>query len=300
MKLAVYASQFRSREIAERALAFISLCSARHVDLTLARETVEAFGEYDIEVVNGSTKVVNTALDVADKYDFVVSLGGDGTFLRAAHWNSECAFPIVGVNLGHLGYLTSFSLEELDVLLQRLLTGDYEIETRGMLAVTVDENRIIGTDDVWFTALNEVAVLKQDTSSMISIPVKINGRTLGTYHADGLIVATPTGSTAYNLSVGGPVLQPTVRALTLSPIADHSLTMRPLVIDDEVVLEITALGRTSSYRVSLDGKSFLLPAGCKITVMKAPYKCKVVCRNERIFASTLRAKLLWGESYGER
>lgn len=295
MKFAVYATPFRTEIVAGDVRAFVnSLVEGGH-DVVLAENTLNAFREYGIEfVVSGAISTAGEAKLDTD-VDFVVSLGGDGTFLRAAHWSVEHPVPIVGVNLGHLGYLTAFSDEELFLLPGILSSGDFDIEHRAMLQVLVDGVGSHGDDKI-LCALNEVAILKQDTASMISIPVAMNGHELGTYNADGLIVSTPTGSTAYNLSVGGPVLQPTAGVWVLSPIADHSLTMRPMVVSDTNVIVMTAEGRASSFRVSLDGKSFVLPTGTPVTVSKAPFRCLMVCKKGSMFASTLRSKLLWGKT----
>lgn len=295
MRYAVYATPFRSKDIASQAAHFIRTASRDGNYIILAQSTVDAFKDCGIDISDNNVFELCSSSTVPDGCDFIISLGGDGTFLRAAHWSGQTETPVVGVNLGHLGYLTAFGKENLESLTCLLQTGDFDIESRSMLRINV-EGGIPHTDcHQWLYALNEVAILKQDTASMIYIPVKLNGKELGVYNSDGLIISTPTGSTAYNLSVGGPVLEPTVHALTISPIADHSLTMRPLVINDTAQIEVTAIGRISSFRVSLDGNSFVLDAGTKILINKAPFVCRMVCTKGRLFASTLRSKLLWGE-----
>lgn len=296
MKLAIYSAQLRTLKFAQKVMDFINIALNDKFDLVLSYTTVNALLDHGIDTSSFSNLEYCDAKQICDGVDFIISLGGDGTFLKAAHWSGEKQIPIVGVNLGHLGYLTAFSLEDIEGIPAKLLKGDYDVESRSMLKVNIDGDIPVDGDLTYLHALNEVAVLKQDTASMISIPVAMDGKELGTYHADGLVISTPTGSTAYNLSIGGPVLQPTVHAFTLAPIADHSLTMRPMVINDDTKLEITALGRARSFRVSLDGNSFVLPVGTRITVEKAAFHCKMVCRKGAMFSSTLRSKLLWGTS----
>lgn len=296
MLLAVFATPFRSEKTALTARELVERAMNAGFDVRLSTTTVEAFMQSNISVESIHALIINAVEQVPESTDFIISLGGDGTFLRAARWSGYRQVPIAGVNLGHLGYLAAFSPDDIEQLPDMLLSGCYDVEERAMLSVEYPAELLPPDADIWPYALNEVAVLKQDTASMISIPVSINGRELGIYRSDGLIIATPTGSTGYSLSVGGPVLQPTVPALVLSPVADHSLTMRPMVISNTASLEITAQGRTTSFRVSLDGNSFTLPAGTPVKISKARFVCKMVTRKGAMFASTLRSKLLWGES----
>lgn len=295
MKISIYATPFRSTEMAELAKDFIEKSIGSGIKVCLAPSVLDALKEDNIIIDSLLNYTVGSPDSVEPDTDFVISLGGDGTFLRAAHWCGSYQIPIAGVNMGHLGYLPSYNPVDLPRLLELLTNGKYDIEMRSMLSIEIpDENRKkVGS--CWMYGLNEVAILKQDTASMISIPVKLNSKELGVYDADGLIVSTPTGSTAYNLSVGGPVLQPTMPAIVLSPIADHSLTMRPMVISEDAELEVTAIGRISSFRVSLDGNSFTLPAGTPVKIRKGDFGCRIVVRKGSLFASTLRSKLLWGK-----
>lgn len=293
MTIALFATTFRDREAALAALRFLESAMQRSVKVLVAPATIESFAmqQVDSEVLTDCKLVEAKHLPVG--VDFVISLGGDGTFLRAARWSGDSGIPVVGVNMGHLGYLSPFSPGELDTLLDTLANGSYDIEERDLLRVDIPEKYTEGIEHFWPYALNEVAFLKQDTASMIELPVKLNGKELANYRADGLIVATPTGSTGYSLSVGGPILQPTVRAWVLSPIADHSLTMRPMVIDNGMTIEVTATGRIASFRLSLDGNSLTLPVGTPVTIAKAQFRCRVVGRRNDLFASALRRKLLW-------
>lgn len=222
--------------------------------------------------------------------DVAISLGGDGTFLRTARWVGSLQIPIAGVNTGHLGYLTSFNIDELPRLVDDLLSDNYTTESRTLLEVSHDCDEPL----LYPYALNEVAILKSETASMITCEVAVSGSTPARYQADGLILSTPTGSTGYNLSVGGPIIQPTAGVWVISPIAAHSLTMRPLVVGDNNVLTIKTSGRTKSFLLSLDGNSVQLPVGVEITVKRAPFNTLVVQKNGHRFIDTLRNKLLWG------
>ncbi len=219
-----------------------------------------------------------------------LSIGGDGTFLRAAQWVADRGIPILGVNTGHLGFLAHCSLDEPRGLARSLASGSYSSSRRMLLRV--EGEGIPG--HVWPFALNEVAILKEDTSSMINVDTWIDGYFLAGYLADGLIISTPTGSTGYNLSVGGPIVQPSLDCRVISPIAPHSLTMRPLVVDAVSMIEATTTSRSLTYRVSLDGRSFVMRCGTTVRICRAPFDIGVLELPEENFASTLRHKLHWG------
>jgi len=228
------------------------------------------------------------ASDVPDA-DMALSLGGDGTYLTTVMWVSRRGMPILGLNLGHLGYLTAGRLEQDNNVIDEVLKGNYRIEERTMLQVKCD-----GVDIPHPWALNEVAILRHDTSSMLDMETSLRGHELTTYRGDGLIVSTPTGSTAYNMSVGGPILEPTTSCLVLSPISPHSLTMRPLVVRDDSEIAVRTYSRASQYEVSIDGEVTLCPAGSTLVIDRAPYCARVIQIKGNNFASTLRQKLLWG------
>lgn len=235
---------------------------------------------------------VNDVVEAPDSgYNVVLSIGGDGTFLHTAQWVGDKEIPILGINTGHLGFLSMYRLEETDDLIDSLTNNRLQIERRSLLKVS--SPNLPG--DVWQYALNEVAILKQDTSSMISVRTTVDDFFLADYLVDGLIVATPTGSTGYNLSVGGPILQPTVDNWVLSPIAPHTLTMRPLVLDANSEISAVTTSRVDTYRVSLDGRSFSLPCESEIKIGKAPFSILVMRRLSDNFATTLRDKLLWSK-----
>lgn len=241
--------------------------------------------------VPGEQPVDSVVGDESFDADVAISLGGDGTFLRTARWVGERQIPIVGVNTGHLGYLAAFNIEDIQGMVEDLLSGDYDIERRTLLKVECADGTSLGD---YPYALNEVAILKTEDASMITCSVNIDGSSPARYQADGLIVSTPTGSTGYNLSVGGPIIEPTAAVLVLSPIAAHSLTMRPLVISDSNRLTVETTCRSRSFLVSLDGNARQLNAGATVEIVKAPFETLVIQRRGHRFTDTLRNKLLWG------
>lgn len=221
----------------------------------------------------------------------IISVGGDGTFLRAAEWSADSGIPVLGLNSGHLGYLTSYSTNEIPALAEDLLHDNLRPERRGLIQVSCKDM----PREVWPYALNEVSFLKEDTSSMINVHTEVDGFWLTDYLADGLLISTPTGSTGYNLSVGGPILQPELDCWILSPVAPHTLTMRPLGISSRSEIRARVTSRADHFRLSLDGRSFILPCGSDITLRRAPFYVTVMRRKGDNFASTLRKKLLWGQ-----
>lgn len=221
--------------------------------------------------------------------DIALSIGGDGTFLRTANTVGRSGMPVLGINTGRLGFLADINFHDLDETLDEIFNGEYIIEERQLLEVS---NNKSAAESQY--ALNEVALLKQDTSSMLTIHTYIDNDYLTSYQADGLIVATPTGSTAYALSVGGPILMPKSSSLVLAPIAPHNLTSRPLVVNDDVKIRIKTESRSNTFLVSTDGNSNIFKTSTEISISRADYTLKVIKRVGHSFYDTLRDKLLWG------
>lgn len=220
-----------------------------------------------------------------------ISIGGDGTFLRTARWTGRLQTPVLGINTGHLGFLAAYTPTEAESLVRMLRRGEAEVEER--IALKVDVGGACRAPSLPY-ALNEVAILKEETASMINVRVDLSGHYLADYLADGLLISTPTGSTGYALSVGGPVIFPTLDVVCIAPIAPHTLTARPVVAAADSVITACTTTRSGRYRVSLDGVSFLMPAGSTLTVTRADFRPKVIRRPGDSFAATLRQKLLWG------
>lgn len=222
--------------------------------------------------------------------DFAISMGGDGTLLKTASMVREKQTPIVGINMGRLGFLADVSVDDVETCVDALYRDDYSVEDRSLIRVETNGEPLNGYE----CALNDVAILKRDSASMISIRTSINGEYLTTYQADGLIVGTPTGSTAYSLSVGGPIVVPQLHAMMLTPVAPHSLNMRPLVVSDTSVVDLRVKSRSGSFLVSLDGRSASYRDNIDLRIRLAPYKVKVITHVGHTFFSTLRQKMMWG------
>lgn len=222
----------------------------------------------------------------------LVSIGGDGTFLRAAAWQRKAQLPILGVNTGHLGFLASMRLSAPEVLADFIRNDAGVVENRMLLEVAASGM----PGDIWPYALNEMALVKGDTTSMVRARAYVDSCFLGDYLADGLVVSTPTGSTAYGLSAGGPIVQPTLRCMSITPIAAHSLTMRPVVIDAFSEVRLLVSSRGAEVHVGLDGRMFSVPGdGAEVTVRKAPFVMRVMRDPDADFATVLRQKLHWGQ-----
>ncbi|MGL4227749.1 MAG: NAD kinase [Tannerellaceae bacterium] len=228
--------------------------------------------------------------DVLPQVDVVLSVGGDGTFLRTATRIGKLGIPILGINTGRLGFLADVSSYEIEDTLDELFKNYYKIEERTLLKVESQDHAISG----YHYALNEVAILKRDSSSMITIRTFLNDDYLTDYQADGLVIATPTGSTAYSMSVNGPIILPQANTFVLSPVAPHSLNVRPLVIPDTYKITMDVESRSDHFLVALDGRSTVIRAGVEIKVSKAPFTTKVIKRYNHTFYMTLREKLMWG------
>ena len=233
----------------------------------------------------------------SEPIDFALSVGGDGTFLTSAAAIGNRNIPILGVNCGRLGFLAEVQTQDLDDILQKLVAGEYTIEQRSLLHVDIlDKDGLVREDLIMApNALNEIAILKQGLTNMLTIETRVNGELLHIYHSDGLIFATPTGSTAYNLSIGGPLLVPQSRGIILTPIAPHSLTVRPIVMPDDWKFDIKVSSRYDSYMVSVDGRSQSLSTEMSLHIERAPYTTKVVQIGDNSFLKSLRTKLNWGK-----
>lgn len=222
--------------------------------------------------------------------DVALSVGGDGTLLNTASKIGDKNIPILGINIGRLGFLVDISDDNLLEALQDVIDGNYKIEERTLLHVKTSDGTVLENP----YALNEVAVLKQDISSMIAINTIVNEEAVHTYEGDGLLVSTPTGSTAYSLSTGGPIVAPQAKSFILSPVASHSLNVRPLIIPDNWVIELDVFSRTHSYMLAVDGYSKTLCDKTKLRIKKADYTIRLIKQHDHTFFDTLKNKLMWG------
>lgn len=231
-----------------------------------------------------SYKDFNTGIDLA------ISIGGDGTFLKMVKYIRSSCVPIMGINTGRLGFLANTSRNDLEMVLQKVKNKEYVFQERSLLKVTTNET-IFGKDNF---ALNELTVHKKDTSSMVTIHASLDGKYLNSYWADGLIVATPTGSTAYSLSCGGPIITPGCAVHILSPIAPHNLNVRPVVVPDHMPIKLTVDGRDRKYLLTLDSTSKSVKNGTEVYLEKANFMINVIKFEENNFLDTIRNKMMWG------
>ena len=287
MTIAIYGSR-RQEPYLAKLLVFFRLLSAAGARIVMFKRL------YDSLVDLGASEMASLVAQVVDDSDFsadvALSIGGDGTFLRTAMWVGQKQIPVLGINTGHLGYLSAASIDDLPAVAAELLDGNYAVERRSLLHVLEPS-----LPDMWPYALNEVAVSKEQDASVIIAETSINGSPLANYRADGVIVCTPTGSTAYNLSVGGPILQPMAPVWCISPIAAHTLGLRPLVVQDIAGIDITVHGRALTFRIALDGRAATLPTGTTVKVRRAPFCVHLIERPGHAFPAALRKKLHWSE-----
>jgi len=237
-----------------------------------------------------SPENINTFCGTTFNADFAISMGGDGTLLKTASQVGQKQTPILGVNMGRLGFLADVSAKDFPATVNALYQGDYSVEDRSLISVETDGEPIEGSN----CALNDIAILKRDSASMISIRTTIDGEYLTTYQADGLVVSTPTGSTAYSLSNGGPIIVPRTGVLSLTAVAPHSLNVRPIVIPDSAEIKLTVSSRSHTFLVAIDGRSTKMPEGTTLSLRRAPYQVKVVKRPTTRYFATLREKMMWG------
>ena len=222
--------------------------------------------------------------------DLALSIGGDGTFLNTAARVGKKDIPILGINTGRLGFLADVAKDEIIPALQAIFKHEYTIEKRSVLKLqTLDGSRL---DSPY--ALNDIAISKQDSSSMSIVNAYANGELINIYQADGLIISTPTGSTAYSMSAGGPIVVPQARSFVISPVASHSLNVRPLIVPDDWEIDLQVISRSNSYLVSIDGRSKILDHSTRLRLKKADYSIQVLKPLNHTFFETLRNKLLWG------
>ena len=222
--------------------------------------------------------------------DFLISIGGDGTLLKAATHVKNSNIPIMGINTGRLGFISSISTDQIDAVVNDLFKENYKIDNRTLLELNTS-NELFGYQNF---ALNEVAVTKKDTSSMIKVDAYVDDEFLNSYWADGLIVSTPTGSTGYSLSCGGPIIMPQSGNIIITPIAQHNLNVRPIVIDDGSVIKLKVIDRDDLALISLDSRSRAFDSSTEITIKKASFNIKLINPSFNSFLSTVRNKLMWG------
>lgn len=289
MKIALFGKQFEEKFLT-KFLYILSFLEKKKVDVLI----YDKFADYLKQTFSVSLEQRYTFFSSCDRLNnsvaMLLSIGGDGTFLDASMLVKETDIPILGINSGRLGFLSAVGANQIEVFLDDIINGNYTINERAVLRLVSPEDYLQKTP----YALNEMGVFKADTTSMVTVKAYVGEELVTTYWADGLLVATPTGSTAYALSAGGPIVHPDCANLLLVPVSPHNLTMRPIVIPDDkdVLLEVTA--RSSHFLLSLDAKCEKIPSGTQIRIKKADFKIKVVSLKNMNFYKTLRNKLMWG------
>lgn len=225
-------------------------------------------------------------------FDVLFSVGGDGTLLRAIPFVYDSGVPILGINTGRLGFLTSLQKESLEKGLELFFKGSYELVSRSLIHIQT-EPRVDAIEDFGY-ALNEVTLIRKNSTAMLRIDSQVNNKQLTNYWADGLIVATPTGSTGYSLSNGGPILTPETECFVLNPIAPHNINIRPLILPDTTKIQLSVEGRGTHHLVSMDARMLSVPMHTKILLQKAPFQIQTIQIHGDDFFQTLRNKLFWG------
>lgn len=285
MKFAIFGNTYQASKSAYAAHLF-ELLAQRGADICVCRD-FHRFLTADMHLHLPNVELFEGRDFTAD---MVISIGGDGTFLKAASRVGDKGIPILGINTGRLGFLADISPDEMEITLDEIYLNKYIVEARSVLQLQCDNPRLQREP----FALNEIAVLKHDSSSMITIHTAINGAPLTTYQADGLVIATPTGSTAYALSVGGPIIVPHSNSVVITPVAPHSLNVRPIVICDDWQITLSVESRSHNFLVAVDGRSESCREHTQLHICKAPYAIRVVKRPGHIFFDTLRQKMMWG------
>ncbi|MCA0133417.1 NAD kinase [Winogradskyella alexanderae] len=288
MKIAVYGQNY-SKETSQEAFELL-------LPVLLGHNT-KVFVESDfLSTLNSEIKATNAIGEFKKldrSYDLLISIGGDGTILRAITFVRDFGIPIVGINTGRLGFLATIQTDEIAAAFEQLFNGDYKISERSLLSVKTDPpNKTIEETNF---ALNEIAISRKNTTSMITVETHLNDEYLTSYWADGLILSTPTGSTGYSLSCGGPVITPDATNFALTPIAPHNLSARPLIIPDTTTVKFKVDGREDQFLMSLDSRIITLPNTTNVIIKKANFAIKMVELLDESFLDTLRKKLLWGE-----
>jgi NAD+ kinase len=287
MKVAIYGKKI-NKQNAPYFVHFLSILKNYGWNAVLEKELKEQLVKK--VGISDHYEVFSTRADLKTGIDLAFSIGGDGTFIKTVSYIRDSGVPILGINTGRLGFLANISIDKLDETMELVRQKNYDFQKRSLLKIETESN-IFGDENI---VLNEVTLHKKDTASMITVHASLDGNYLNSYWADGLIVATPTGSTAYNLSCGGPIVTPGCQIHLLTPIAPHNLNVRPMVVPDHLPIKLSVEGRERKYLISLDGNSKSIPQGEEVTVKKAEFMINVIKFEDNNFLDTIRNKMLWG------
>lgn len=290
MKVAIYGQyyQISTEPIIKKILNFFN---SNKVELVIEKDFLDMI--YDKKLIVKDYKTFSSFTDLDSSFDIMISIGGDGTILRAATMVRDSGIPILGINAGRLGFLAKVQKENIEGFLQFVLDKNYTLSKRSLISLQCSP-RNESFEDINF-AMNEISINRKETTSMITVKTLLNGEYLNSYWADGLVVSTPTGSTGYSMSCGGPILTPDVQSFIITPIAPHNLNARPLVIPDNTEVTLQVSGREDSYLVSLDSRIATVSSDSVLTLTKAPFHINMVEIPHETFLHTLRTKLHWGD-----
>jgi len=287
MKVAIYGIKFQPSVIPYVDQLF-KLLRSRNIEIWVFKEFDYFLSSY---MECGSREVFLNRFDLPPDVNFMLSLGGDGTMLSAVSILRDSEIPVTGINLGRLGFLASINKDHIETALDSLLNQEYSIEKRTLLSVEAQGAKLFNGNSF---ALNDITILKRGSSAMITVNVYLNRELLNAYWADGIIFATPTGSTAYSLSCGGPIILPGSGNFVITPISPHNLNVRPLVISDNDILTIEIESRSDTFLLSCDSRTIDLKPDVKLKISKANFTINLIRLKDESFFSTLRQKLLWG------
>ena len=290
MKIGIY-GQFYHKNSGIYIQQLLETLDKNGVEVVIEKNFLELINLHD--EITKTYSHFSTFEELDTSYDLFFSIGGDGTILKTITYVRDLGIPIAGINTGRLGFLATIQKEEIKDSITLILNKKYDVSPRSL--VTIETLPATEEFGVLNFAMNEIAVSRRNTTSMITVHTSLNDEFLTTYWADGLIVATPTGSTGYSLSCGGPVMTPDAENMVLTPIAPHNLNARPLVIPDNQEIQLQVSGREDAYLVSLDSRIHTLPNETTVVIKKAPFKINMVILKENSFLKTLRKKMLWGE-----
>lgn len=290
MKVAIYGQyyQISTEPIIKKILTFFN---SNNVELVIEKDFLEMI--YDKKLIVKDYKTFSSYKDLDSSFDIMISIGGDGTILRAATMVRDSEIPILGINAGRLGFLAKVQKENIEGFLQLVLDKNYTLSQRSLISLQCSPDNS-AFDNIDF-AMNEISINRKETTSMITVETFLNGEYLNSYWADGLVVSTPTGSTGYSMSCGGPILTPAVKSFIITPIAPHNLNARPLVIPDDTEVTLKVSGRENYYLVSLDSRIATVSNDSVLTLRKTPFHINMVEIPDETFLHTLRTKLNWGD-----
>jgi NAD+ kinase len=287
MRIAIYSRGLEKNQHSE-IKALLNMLAARKVEPVIFQDFFNQF--YSVVDIPSAYSTFNSAEDLHDDIDVIISLGGDGTLLDTVTLVRDTGIPVLGINYGRLGFLASIGREDLQSAVDALINQTYVLDPRTLLHIDADMP-LFG--EVPY-ALNEITIHKKDTSPMIKIHTYLNGEFLNTYWADGLIVSTPTGSTGYSLSCNGPVVFPESASFVITPVSPHNLNIRPIVVPDDTVISFEVEGRTDGFLCTLDSRRELVTKEVQLAVKKESFQINLIRLNENNFLNTLRNKLSWG------